>query len=180
MQDTWRVNASPGSPAAAPLSYGKPPSFPSPLRLAPWRPHLVLSTARVSGPGVRARRECAEAGRAEAPLLRKEWSAKNNPIADTHPPTAPARAAPCCAGFQTLHFTTSPGIGESWLGTRGAQTAWVQKIAPGAWEALIFHSLGSVQFSLRSDFSPPPSDGGLLFFEFLDGQASGRREFFSS
>lgn len=58
-------------PAALPPPSGAP-SSPAPPRLTPRGPHPELSSAPVSGPGVRARSERAGSGSAEAPLLRRE------------------------------------------------------------------------------------------------------------
>lgn len=103
--------------------------------------------------------------------MRREWSAKNNPLADTHPPTAPARAG--LRGAPSLTLTTSPGVGEGWLGTRGAETdSDGPGTALGAWEAL---TLASLLRAPISAFLPPGSSSSRAGARVC--QAPGRREF---
>lgn len=98
--------------------------------------------------------------------MRREWSAKNNPIADTHPPTAPARAGLRGALEPYTYYLSGSWRGLAWHPWLPEGLRW-QGSAPEAWEALTLRNPWTPrQASLSSDFIFLPRVLFLPEFQF--------------
>lgn len=94
----------------------------APSRTPPEAPLRAEPRASVREPGGRRRH-----------FLRRAWSAKNNRVADTHPPAAPARLGR--AGFQAARLLPRGELARAGRAPAARRGLGWRSAAPGAWEA---------------------------------------------